>query len=200
MLWEMTDVSDHNLCPRMLWTPVFPRKILQDSPVQCRPDLLDPKGSPSLAILCVCVSHTLPLSLSLTHTHPDNPHPAGPQRERERNGSCHFSSFNWGSAAVSVTEPPRGGHQTKGKPFTLYCPLLQRAHISFLTLSVIFFILLPYSSHSPPPPPLLSLCSLHLCLYFNFKTLTFWHRPLNVPACQKYTEGKKGTKESASVE
>lgn len=68
MLCEMTDVSGHNLCPRMLWTPVFPRKILPDSPVQCRPDLLDPKGSLSRAFPCVCLPKSSSLSLSDTHS------------------------------------------------------------------------------------------------------------------------------------
>lgn len=178
VLCEMTDVSDHNLCPRMLWTPVFPRKILQDPPVQCRPDLLDPKGSLSLSgafSVCLVLSLFLSCSCSLTHklTHTHNAHPEGPRKEKERNGSCHFSSFNWGSAAVSVTEPPRGGHQTKEKPFTLYCLLPQRAHISFLTLSLclpssFFFTLLSYSSHSSSSPSFLSLCaSLSISIFYK---------------------------------
>ncbi len=101
-----------------------------------------PRAPSLLPSLFVSYARSFSLPLSDTHSHTgctDNPHPEGPQREKERNGSCHFSSFNWGSAAVCVTEPLRGGHQTKEKPFTLYCLLPQRAHISLLTLSPLLF-------------------------------------------------------------
>lgn len=39
VLLEMTDVSDHNLRPRMLWTPVFPRGVFQDPSAQRWSDL-----------------------------------------------------------------------------------------------------------------------------------------------------------------
>lgn len=200
VLYKMSDVSDPNLCPRMLWTPVFPRKILQDSPVQCRPDLLDPKG---FLLLAFCLSHILLLSPSLTHTHiyrhTDNHHDR-PQREKERNGSCHFSSFNWSSAAFSVIEPLRGGHPTKGEPFTLYCLLPQRAHISFLTLS----LHLPSFSHFSHIPSIhhlyhFSSVSVHLFPYLYFITygLTM---PFEYASLSKILKGRGGEKWGQSIE
>lgn len=136
VLYEMTDVPDYNLCPTKLWTPVYPHKILQDNTVQHRPDLLDPKGSLSPSVLLLqSVLYFLhhPLTHSQIHTYRTNHHPKGPERKREK-WFLSFFSFNWGSAAISVTDPLRGGHQTKEKPFTLYCLSPQRAHTSFLTL------------------------------------------------------------------
>lgn len=107
MLCEITDVADPNLCPRRLWTPVFPRRILSALPGKCKADLLGPEVS--LLLLCLSLWHPLlyrQRSLILKD------HSA-----RERNGSCHFSSFKWAFAALSVTEPPRGRHQTKEKTF-----------------------------------------------------------------------------------
>lgn len=115
-----------------------------------------PSASPSS--FSVSVPHTfslcfffLPVSLPDTHAriYRHNPHPAGPGARRRREmAPVIFPSFKWGSAAVSVTETPRGGHQTKEKPFTLYCPLPQRAHISFLYPSPVFFLFLPCSLHT----------------------------------------------------
>lgn len=103
------------------------------------------------------------LSHRWTHTfiYTENPHPEGPQREGEK-WLLSFSSFNWGSAAFSVTEPRRGGHQTKEKPFTLYCLLPQRAHLSF-SHSILLSI---YVSHVPPHILFISHCGVHVFLYF----------------------------------
>lgn len=91
-LCEMTDVSDHNLCPTTLWTPVFPGKILKDSPVQCGPDLLNPTGLPlPLLGFSVCVPHTH--FLTHAHIYRHNPHPAGPQKRKGEKWLLSFFLF-----------------------------------------------------------------------------------------------------------
>lgn len=122
---------------------------------------MKPRRAPSTSLLSPSESPAFPLRLApslffilrpfLTHTLTytgANSHPAGPVRRGGREmAPVIFPSFKWGSAAVSVTETPRGGHQTKEKPFTLYCPLPQRSHISFLHPSTLFFP--PHPSHIP---------------------------------------------------
>lgn len=172
---------------------------MQDPHVQYKPDLLDPKGSPFPFSCFLCLSHTLSpfLFLTLWHTLTYTQTTLilkGHKREKERNGSCHFSSFNWGSAAVSVTEPLRGGHQTKEKPFTLYCLLPQRAHISFPTLSSFFFSFfytsLIFLSFIFFPLSLSHCTSLSVSIFY--KVWRFDNALWAFPACQKYREGKKG--------
>lgn len=134
-----------------------------------RPWFIKPRraSTASPSSFSVSVLHTVslfffsffPVSLADTHAHTyrKNHHPAGPVHGRgEKWLLSSPPPFKWGSAAVSVTETPRGGHQTKGKPFTLYCPLPQRAHISFLYPSPVFF---PFS-HTPSIHPFLIFPSL----------------------------------------
>lgn len=62
---------------------------------------------------------------------------------------------------------PRGEHQTKEKPFTLYCLLPQRAHISILPPSLGLFYILSYFLNSS------SSAAVQLYLYFiKFDVLT----------------------------
>lgn len=155
VLREMTDAPDTNLCPRMLWTPVFPRKILPDPPGLCRSDLLGPEVS------------SLPQPLTHTLIHAENPRPEGPKREM---APVIFPLLT-GTLQHSLSQSPRGDDiKQRKKPFTFYSLLPQRAHISFLTLSILFFI---HFSHIPPIYPSLSLYSLHLFLCFiKFDILT----------------------------
>lgn len=91
---------------------------------------------------------------------------------------------------VSVTEPPRGGHQTKEKPFTLYCLLPQRAHISFLTLSYTSLIFFPFIFS----PLLLSPCTSFFYLYFiKFDVLTMPFERASLSKTQRGQRGKKKT-------
>lgn len=122
-----------------LWMPVYLRKILQDPTVQHRPDLLDPKVFLSLSCIFLHTVSYFPLSFCLTHsqihTHRINHHPEGPERKREK-WFLSFFSFKWGSAAISVTDPSRAGHQTKAETF--------HTLLSFTTQSLYLF------SHSLP--------------------------------------------------
>lgn len=156
----MTEAPDPNLCPRMLWTPVFPHRILSDPPSRCRPDLLGPEVSLLF----------FPASASDTHSHTCRESSSWRAEERKRNGSCHFSSFNWDSAALSVTEPPRGQHQTKGKTFHILLSFTTES--SYLFSHPVFFFFIDFS-HILPIYPSLSLYSLQLFLCFiKFDILT----------------------------
>lgn len=95
-------------------------------------------------------------------------------------------SFNWDSAAFSVTEPPRGGRPAKEEPFTLYCLLPQRAHISFHTLS----ICLPFLFYTSLVRLLfLSPSSIPLSIFYKVWRLD--NAPLSVLACQRRRERAK---------
>lgn len=214
---EMTEASDGNLCPAVSRTPVFPGELLQDSPAQRSPDLWNPDGLPlplRRLFLCPCrilslsfsAFFFLPVSLLDTHAHiyRHNPHPAGPGARRRREmAPVIFPSFKWGSAAVSVTETPRGGHQTKEKPFTLYCPLPQRAHISFLYPSPVFFLFLPCSLHtslshfsSSPWSPRLSLYFIKLgvlTMPFEYASLSKIHKGQKI-----FKKGEQNERDSHS--
>ena len=81
------------------------------------------------------------------------------ERERERNGSCHFSSFNWDFAALSVTEPLRGRHQTMEKTFHISLSFTTESSYLF---SPSVYLLFLWTSHifTPFILPLFSIaCS-----------------------------------------
>lgn len=140
---------------------------------------IKPQGLPRPLSLFMFLSHLR------THTfiYTENPHPEGPQREGEK-WLLSFPSFNWGSAAFSVTEPRRGGHQKKEKPFTLYCLLPQRAHLSFShSIYPPFYICLSCSSSYSFYQPLLSA---RLSIFYKV-----WHFGNTLQAWQKHTEYKK---------
>lgn len=82
---------------------------------------------------------SLPQPLTHTLVHTENPDPD--RREKERNGSCHFSSFNWESAALSVTEPPRGRHQTEEQTFHILLSFTTESSYLFShSVYLLFFI------------------------------------------------------------
>lgn len=110
---------------------------------------------------------SLPQPLTHTLIHAENPHPEGPKREM---APVIFPLLT-GTLQHSLSQSPRGDDiKQRKKPFTFYSLLPQRAHISFLTLSILFFI---HFSRIPPIYPSLSLYSLHLFLYFiKFDILT----------------------------
>lgn len=77
---------------------------------------------------------SLPQPLTHTLTHAENPHPEGLKREREM--APVISPLLTGTLQHSLSQSPRGDNiKQRKKPFTFYCLLPQRAHISFLTLS-----------------------------------------------------------------
>lgn len=118
----MSDVADPNLRPRMLWTPVFPRRILSDSPGQRRPDLLGPEVSVFF------------FSASDTHSRTGRESSSYKTREREREREMAPVSFPLltGTLQHSLSQSPWGDNiKQRKKPFTFYCLLPQRAHISF---------------------------------------------------------------------
>lgn len=151
---------------------------------------LTPRASPLFLFPFVLSSPSF--SLSLSDTHPSTHLLLKGHRERKREmAPVIFPSFKWDSAALSVTEPLRGGHPAKEEPFTLYCILLQRAHISFHTLSIClstsFFFL--HFSHIPSIHLFVLLCCLPY-IYFWFYilwSLKAWQCPLSMLACQKHS-------------
>lgn len=147
----------------MLWTPVFPRRILSDSPGQRRPDLLGPEVS--LFFFSASDTHS--------RTGRESSSYKTRERERERNGSCQFSSFNWDFAALSVTKSLRGQHQTKEKTFHILLSFTTESSYLFLPLSIFFFM---DFSHILPTYPSLGLCSpLFLC-FKKFDISTTQHK------------------------
>lgn len=192
--YEMTDTSDCNPCPRNLWTPVFPRKILPDPPAQCRPDLLGPKGS-LYSSFAPCSPSFPSLALSNLHslTHTDNHHPEGPQRERERNGSCHFSLLTQALSGL-CHRAPEGRTSNKGKTFHTLLSFTTEGSYLFshsLTLSSLsFFTLLSYSSHSSSLP--FSSASAHFPLYLYFIRFDGLTVPFDCASLSEIQRGQRG--------
>lgn len=161
---------------------------------------LTPRASPLFLFPFALSSPSF--SLSLSDTHPSTHLLLKGHRERKREmAPVIFPSFKWDSAALSVTEPLRGGHPAKEEPFTLYCILLQRAHISFHTLSIclstsfFFFTLLSYPLNSSFRPPLLPPLHLFLVLYFmKFEGLTV---PFEHASLSKTQLGQREERDSA---
>lgn len=155
-------MSDHNLCPRMLWTPVFPRKILQDPPAQCRPDLLDPKGSLSLSpafSVCLILSFFFSLFHSLTHTHTPTTLILKGQREKKREMAPVIFPLLTGAVQRSLSQSPRGEDIKQRKNLSHFIVFYHRELISIFSLShsvfpllFFFFLLLTHSLHSSSSP------------------------------------------------
>lgn len=190
----MTDVADHNLCPRMLWTPVFPHKILQDSPVQCRPDLLDPKGSLSLAFLCVSYSPSVSLSPSDTHSHTHRQPSSWWAIERKgREMASVIFPLLTGAVQRSMSQSPRGEDIKQRKNLSLFIVFYHRELISLFSVCLSSFFL--YFSHIPPihllshfPQP------LWLHLFFIFHKVRHLTRPFQCVSLSKTHRGQKGKK------
>lgn len=100
---------------------------------------IGPRRSLSPTFLCLSLWHTLSYTqriLILTE-------------EGRREMAPVISPLLTGTLQRSLSQSPRGADiKQRNKPFTFYCLLPQRAHISFLILSIFFFYrLLTYSCH-----------------------------------------------------
>jgi len=150
-----------------------------------------PQGLPLSLSLLLFLFHTLSHSLSLQHTHLHSQttlNLKGHRERKERNGSCHFFSFNWGSAADSVTKPPRGGHQTKGKTFhTLLSFTKESSYLYSDSLTLSSFFKLTYSSSFP-----FSVASVHVFLYLYFITFDVLTMRFECASLSKIQRGRRG--------
>lgn len=133
---------------------------------------LTPRASPLFLFPFALSSPSF--SLSLSDMHPSTHLLLKGRRERKREmAPVIFHSFKWDSAALSVTEPLRGGHPAKEEPFTLYCILLESSylfpHALNLSLYFFFFFFLHFS-HIPTIHLFVLLCCRPY-IYFWFYIL-----------------------------
>lgn len=112
-------------------------------------------------------------------------------RGKERNGSCHFSSFNWDSAVLSVTEPPRGRHQTKEKTFHILLSFTTEG--SYLFSHSVYLLFFIDFSHILSIYPSLCLYSPPLRVFYKVWHFDNTHLSTNT---KKYTEDKDANKSS----
>ena len=188
----MTDVSDHNLCPRTLWTPVFPRKILLDPRVQCNADLLDPKGSLSVSLLLsLSASHSPSSSLWHTlHTLILKGH-----REKKREMAPVIFPLLTGALQRSLSQSPQGEDIKQRKNLSHFIVFYHRELISLSSLCLSSFFL--HFSHIPPhssshPSSFRGLCTSPSIFIF-YKV---WRFDNALWACQlvKIQRGQRGEK------
>lgn len=141
-------LPDPNLCPRMLWTPVFPHRILSDPPSQCRPDLLGPEVSLLL----------FPASASDTHSHTCRGSSSWRAEERKREMAPVISPLLTGTLQHSLSQGPRGDN-IKQRKKTFQILLSFTTESSYLSSHPVFFFfyrLLTYSSYLSFPQSLWS--------------------------------------------
>lgn len=164
----------------------------QDPPVQCRPDLLDPKGSLSLCLaFSVCLILSLFLSLTLWHTYSTYIQTTlnlKGHREKKREMAPVIFPLLTGALQRSLSQSPRGEDIKQRKNLSHFIVFYHRELISLFSLCL---TLLSYSSHSSSPPSPQSLYIFFLSIFYQV-----WRFDNALWACQlvKNTEGKEEKK------